>query len=75
MELVQIYLTILNKIIIISNFLVFFLLLLFSFSLLHPDPGGKMNADPKCTALGPCPLQEYCIIVIYFVVLTELTRG
>ena len=36
----------LNKIAIISNFLAFFLFLFEKFSLMDPDPGGKMNADP-----------------------------
>ena len=54
MELVQIYLKHLNKHAIITNFLAFFQFLFESFSLLDPDPGGKMNADtdPQCWPLG-----------------------
>ena len=40
---------------VISNFLAFFRFLFEKFSLLDPDPGGKMNADPYgsgSTALG-----------------------
>ena len=36
----------LNKIAVIRNFLAVFLFLFEKFSLLDPDPGGKMNADP-----------------------------
>ena len=36
----------LNKVAVISNFLAFFLFLVDKFTLLDPDPGGKMNADP-----------------------------
>ena len=43
MELVHIYFKIINTMTIITNFLVFFLLLFFNFSLLDPDPGGKVN--------------------------------
>ena len=35
----------LNKIAIITNFLAFLLFLFEKFSLLDPDPGGKINAD------------------------------
>ena len=46
MELVQIYFKKLNKVAVISNFLAFFQFLVDKFTLLDPDPGGKMNADP-----------------------------
>ena len=46
MELVQIYFKTLDKVTVISNFLAFFLLLVDKFTLLDPDPGGKMNVDP-----------------------------
>ena len=54
MELVQIYLRNLNKLVIIINFLAFFLFLFENFPSwiririlkADPDPGGKMNADP-----------------------------
>ena len=46
MKLVQIYFKKLNKVAVISNFLAFFQFLVDKFTLLDPDPGGKMNADP-----------------------------
>ena len=46
MELVQIYFKKLNKVAVISNFLAFFQFLVDKFTLLDPDLGGKMNADP-----------------------------
>ena len=36
----------LNKVAVISNFLAFFQFLVDKFTLLDPDPGEKMNADP-----------------------------
>ena len=45
MEAVQIYFKMFNQSIMLINFLAF-LLLYFNFSLLDPDPGGKMKADP-----------------------------
>ena len=47
MELVQIYLTKFLKLAIVTTFLAFFLFLFENFSLLDPDPGGKINADPS----------------------------
>ena len=51
MELVQTYVLIFIKLMIISNFLAFFLLLFLNFSLLDPDPGEMMriqgDQDPQ----------------------------
>ena len=46
MELCANLLLKLNKIAVIANVLAFFLFLFRQFSLLDPDLGGKMNADP-----------------------------
>ena len=46
MELVKIYFKKLNKLVVISNFLSFFLFLFGKFPLLDPDPGGEINVDP-----------------------------
>ena len=46
MELVEIFFKNLIKFTIITNFLTFFLLLFFTFSLLDLELGGKMKADP-----------------------------
>ena len=48
----QIYFKNLNKLAVIANFLAFLLFLFDNFSLLDPDPGEKMNADPDPQ---PCP--------------------
>ena len=67
MKLVQIYFKKLNKVAVISNFLAFFQFLVDKFTLLDPDPGGKMNADPcgsgstALTGIGtvPVPVPTY----------------
>ena len=46
MEFVQIYFKKPYKVAVISNFLAFVQFLVDKFTLLDPDPGGKMNADP-----------------------------
>ena len=53
MKLVLIFLKNLNTLAIITNFLLFFQVfyIYFLFSLLDPDPGGKVNADLN---LQPC---------------------
>ena len=68
MKLVQIYFKKLNKVAVISNFLAFFQFLVDKFTLLDPDPGGKMNADPcgsGSTAL-PVPLYHRSINIYLF---------
>ena len=54
MELVKIYVKNLNKLVIITDFLAFFLFLFENFPLLDPDLGGKMNANPD-----PQPCRKY----------------
>ena len=46
MELVQIYFKKFNKVEVISHFLAFVQFLVDNFTLLDPDPAGKMNAYP-----------------------------
>ena len=48
----------LNKVAVISNFLAFFQFLVDKFTLLDPDPGGKMNADP-CGSGSTALVLEY----------------
>ena len=65
MELVKIYFKKLNEVAdlqFFSNFLAFYQFLVDKFTLLDPDPGGKMNADPD---LQPC-IEQFCIEQIRF---------
>ena len=45
-----------NKLAVISNLLAFFLILVDKFTLLDPDPQGKMNADP-CRSVSTALLE------------------
>ena len=52
----------LNKVAVISNFLVFFQFLVDKFTFLDPDPGGKMNADPCGSRSGSTALMQHSMI-------------
>ena len=66
MELVQIFFfkNLIKKVAVITNFLAFFQLLVDKFTLLDPDPGGTMNADPCGSGSGSTALVTPILILV-----------